>query len=283
MTRLSAIVAERRPPVVASDALEERLVALVEAAQRAWPGILVDGPTFVAYLAERLPPQVDAELTLPALHATDLYLACACAQRNPAAIAAFEREQLARVGSIVSRMDRSPDFADEVRQRLRERLLVGANGRIGEYTGAGPLAAWVRVATTRLALNVMREAKRSVTPRTVATPATPSPELDLIHERYRPQIEGAFRSAFAKLDGADRELLRLHYIEGLNQEEIARRRQMDRSTISRHIAGVRQQLLKRVHSELERLIPAIGANSRETLLRGLRSRIGFNLESVLKR
>jgi RNA polymerase sigma-70 factor (ECF subfamily) len=283
MTRLSAIVAQRHPAVVASEALEARLEALVQAAQRAWPGVDVDGATFIAYLADRLPPQSDAELPLTGLHANDLYLACACVQRLPAAIAAFEREQLARVGAIVSRMDRSPDFADEVRQRLRERLLVGSNGRIGEYTGAGPLAAWVRVAATRLALNVMREAKRSITPRTLEAPATPSPELDLIHERYRPQIEGAFRSAFAKLDGADRELLRLHYIEGMNQEEIARRRQIDRSTISRHIAAVRQQLLKRVHSELERLIPAIGANSRETLLRGLRSRIGFNLESVLKR
>jgi len=268
MTRLSAI--------------EERLPALLEAARRAWPGVEVDAATFGAYVADRLPPQMDAQLALPALHTSDLYLACACVQRQPAAIAAFEREHLTRVGPIVARMDRSPDFADEVRQRLRERLLVGPHLRIGEYTGAGPLAAWVRVAATRLALNVLRETKRQTAPRTTA-PTMPSPELDLIHERYRPQIDSAFRAAFAKLDPDDRELLRLHYIEGHNQEEIARQRHMDRSTISRHIAAVRQQLLKRVHAELERLIPAIGAGSCETLLRGLRSRIGFNLESVLKR
>jgi RNA polymerase sigma-70 factor (ECF subfamily) len=282
MMPLCALVAQRRPAVIASAALEERLQAMVQSARRAWPGLELDDATFVGWIADRLPAQMDVPLALQAMHTDDLYLACGCALRLPAAIAGFEREHLTRVAAIVARMDRAPDFADEVRQRLRERLLVGVNGRIAEYTGAGPLAAWLRVAATRLALNVMRESKRSHAARAEA-PATPSPELDLIHERYRPQIESAFRAAFAQLDGAERELLRLHYVEGMNQDQIAKQRKIDRSTISRHIAAVRQLLLKRVHSELERLIPAIGANSRDTLLRGLRSRIGFNLDSVLKR
>src|SRR3989442_1001025 len=112
MTPLSAIVAERRPSTVATDALEERLAALVEAARGAWPGIDVDAASFVAYLAQRLPPQADAQQALAGLNANDLYLACACVQRNPAALAAFERGHLARVGSVVARMDPSPDFAD---------------------------------------------------------------------------------------------------------------------------------------------------------------------------
>src|SRR5512132_3710832 len=58
--------------------LEPALADLVERAQRAWPRVRVEPIRFVRYLAERLSPGESLGAALAALHASDLYLACAC-------------------------------------------------------------------------------------------------------------------------------------------------------------------------------------------------------------
>src|SRR5262249_26812555 len=145
-----------RPEATGAD-VDAALDAIVVAAQRAWPEVALDGARFVRHIAERLPAQVALPEALAGLHANDLYVACACADGNAAAVAIFEREYLARVVASAARVNRSPDFVDEVRQRLRERLLVGAAPRIADYNGSGPLAGWVRVAVIRTALNLRRD------------------------------------------------------------------------------------------------------------------------------
>src|SRR5581483_4498624 len=94
-----------------------------------------------------------------AVAGSDLYLACACARGVPAALAALDRAVLLRVPAFICRVSTDAAFADEVRQQLRERLLVAPPGgapKIAEYGGAGALHAWVRVAALRTALNLRR-------------------------------------------------------------------------------------------------------------------------------
>jgi RNA polymerase sigma-70 factor (ECF subfamily) len=153
------LVTQRRPDVVGVE-FEEALNVSLKAAQQAWPSVALDVDAFVAYLADRMPRDGKVTEFLRTLHIADLYLACGCASQLPAAIAAFERTHLAPVAAIIRRIDSSSDFVDEVRQRLRERLLVGTHRRISDYAGTGPLAAWVGVAATRLALNTRRERQR---------------------------------------------------------------------------------------------------------------------------
>ena len=52
----------------------------------------------------------------------------------------------------MARIDSSSQFVDEVKQGLRERLLVGPPPRIAEYSGSGPLGGWLRVVSVRLAI-----------------------------------------------------------------------------------------------------------------------------------
>jgi hypothetical protein len=52
------------------------------------------------------------------------------------------------VAGFVAKVDDSTQFADEVRQIWRERLLLGESPRTLEYKGAGPLGAWLRVAAS---------------------------------------------------------------------------------------------------------------------------------------
>src|SRR5260221_13201890 len=137
------------------------LDAEVEAARAAWPDVSIAPRVFLDYLAERL-PKAGVEETLAARHLTDLYLACGCAGGNAAAIEQLEAGVLSKVPAFLAGIDTSADFVDEVRQALREHLLVAREGRapcIADYTGRGALAHWVRVSAQRIALNLRRGRK----------------------------------------------------------------------------------------------------------------------------
>ena len=275
-----AIVLATRPEL-SQAAVGPLLEPVVEAALAAWPTVGLEPSLFVAHLLERLPAGVPLEPALRSLHASDLYLACACAHGNPRAVALFERQFFAAVEGTVARINRSTDFRDELRQRLRERLLVGAPARIADYNGLGPLEGWLRVAATRLALNLQRETKRNARLRP-DIPRAQNPELDIIHQLYRPEVEAAFRGAFVHLAADDRELLRLHYVDALTFEQLGERLGCDRSTASRRMAATRRLLLEETRREFERLVPAVTTASRDSLLVALRSQIDLNLASVLE-
>src|SRR5262249_46972898 len=141
--------------------LERTLTALVEAARAAWPSVELAPEAFVKHLAERL-ASTDGSLALENLRATDLYLACACCHGDPVAIREFEKHHMPAVSDFIARRNPSRDVADEVRQILRQRLLVAkedAPPKICSYTGAGPLGAWLRVTAVRTAQNLLAKRK----------------------------------------------------------------------------------------------------------------------------
>ena len=122
--------------------LQSVLEALVARARLAWPSLNLPPERFIAHLAGRLPPSKSPLRTLEAVAAEDLYLACCCAEGNPAALAALETTQLPAVARVVASLDVTGVLADEVKQVLRERLLIKReNGppRIADYAGQGPL------------------------------------------------------------------------------------------------------------------------------------------------
>jgi RNA polymerase sigma-70 factor (ECF subfamily) len=268
----------------ASDAaeLETTLTSSLERAQRAWPGVVLAPELFVAHLAARLPDDADLSHALAKLHTDDLYLACACARGVREALAVFDRQYLSRLPAEVLRIDRSDDFTDDVRQRLRERLLLGSPPRIAEYTGRGALGAWVRVTAVRTALNARRDAQRRDNLRAPSPPPAPTPEGLAIYGQYREEVEAALKIAFARLGADSRELLRQHFVEGLNFEQIARLRTLDRSSVSRRVAAARQFLSTESLRELRRRLPGLTSSSLDSLLHGLRSNLEITLSSAFK-
>src|SRR5262245_12604433 len=105
-------------PALAHAGLEQTLANIVAEAHRTWPQVSLDDGVFVVALAEHIPSEAHGAPAFAGVHASDLYLATACAHALPAALEAFDREYLARVDVWLARIDRSPDFVDEVRQRL---------------------------------------------------------------------------------------------------------------------------------------------------------------------
>jgi len=95
------------------------------AAQRTFPTFCLPPDVFVAYLRERLPPDVPPPIALRRMHTSDLYLACACAHCHADAIAVFEDRCLGQLDRVLSRIGIDRDMVAEVKQEIRCRVLVG--------------------------------------------------------------------------------------------------------------------------------------------------------------
>jgi len=222
------------------------LVALVARARDAHPGVDVPAELFVRHVAVRLPEPVSAA-QLDALNGEDLYLACACAAGNPAALAEFDRQFLGPdLNRVLARITSVPSMVEEVRQQLRVKLFVSDEGRakIVDYSGRGPLVAWLRVAAVRTALNlVTRHSPEEPTTEEEPLLGVADPETEYLKAQHRPEFEQAFRFALGTLSVEQRQLLRFHYVDGLTLAQIGRLRQVHESTISRRLLAARDQLL----------------------------------------
>jgi RNA polymerase sigma-70 factor (ECF subfamily) len=219
-----------------------------------------------------------------AAHASDVELARALAQGSPEAFETFERELLPAVDVVVRRIDASTEFLDEVKQQLRTRLFVEPKS-ITDFSGQGPLVAWLRTAAARLALNHLRPEKRELrdgTDELDALPfAAPGPELALLKGRH----EQAFRTAFARavqdLSVRERTALKLNALDGVPLERIAAIYGCDKSTVSRWVTKAHQLLLEGTRTALaaELKLPPTEV---ESLIRALQSQLAPSLARLLE-
>lgn len=271
-----------RPELVAAP-----LAAAVEAGRAAWPGVSLADETFVAHLAARLADAPAILSALGAVHAADLYLACACAAGDPSAIGLFDQHVLPVVGRAWAAGHRLADFADEVRQSLRIRLLVGIDGppRIASYTGRGPLAAWVRVAATRLALDLRRQ-KRPESGGDEDEVASlrapgPDPELEYLKTRYATELGEALRATLDALSSRTANVLRLHYQEGMTVDAIGTMYRVSGRTVQRWLAEARRTILGETRRLLsERL--GLDDSRLESLIGLVRSRLDVSIYEHLR-
>src|SRR5688500_1313655 len=133
----------------------------------AYPEITTGAPALEPLIRQRLDGEEHVDRTalpfgsaagraqVPAvdhLDAAELYLACACATGDTAAIATFERRYFSAIPAALSRLSLGPDEIAEIKQVLRVRLLVGEAGepaRVIGYAGHGQLGGLVRIAAIR--------------------------------------------------------------------------------------------------------------------------------------
>lgn len=252
-----------------------------EAAQAAgagWPTFRVGPERFRAFVRERAEdPTNDASLAR--LHLGDLYLVCACLDGEAQAWREIDRAHLSQVPGYVARVDWSPAFGDEIRQRLSEKLLRGDDGKpkLASYTGRGPLAGWLRVAAVREALN----AKRGIEPQeavedVVLAAKEDDPEIQLLKRKYAREFKDAFRDVLGSLEPDQRNVLRLHYLDGLTLEEVGKAYRVSRATAARWIAEAKRILVERVHTTLGDRLGADGPGA-QSLISFVRSQLHLSL------
>lgn len=263
-------------PVDGRGVPEAWLREVYEAGRAAWPALAVTRERFAEAVAEQARKADSAEPLLANANAGDFYLALACAHAVPGAIEALRSHVLVHVPQYVG--SRAP--ADDVAQLVAIRLLVAEDGalpRIAEYTGKGPLGAFVRVVATRIALNLQRRK----TPRDdiALLPLGTAPEVDFSRFRYRAEFKAAFESALADLSSEERLLLRLHSIERMRGEDIARLLEVDRSTIARRLARARERLFDLTRTAMMTRL-RLSSQEFESLARDVQSGIDLTLSRL---
>jgi RNA polymerase sigma-70 factor (ECF subfamily) len=263
--------------------LEAALAELVRAGASAWPSILLADEVFIGRAAGHCSHDETLLQWLEGVRAADLFLASACAERVPHAIDTFDRELLAAVPAILARGGLRDISADEVRQRVRERLFVGAT-KIADYSGRGSLASWLHVVTLRIGIDALREQRAHA----VAAPSDDDdlravgtdPELSLIKERYRGPFKQALRAALHELSAEQRNLLKLHFVDGVTLEKLSALFHVHRATVVRRIAQAREEVFERVRLRLQAELGIDAAEFGELLVL-LRSRLELSLSALL--
>jgi RNA polymerase sigma-70 factor (ECF subfamily) len=262
----------------------------LKAAQSVHGHLAVDGARFVAHVARHIPSAPEEwRAALGRVHAADLYLAFACADQVPGALAVFEGLCAGVIDGALSGQA-TVAFADDAKQLVREKLFIGGEvdepggPRILSYAGRGPLAAWVAVSAQRTALSLRRhEVSTHARHRAAAAEelaASVHPELAYLKRTYRTAFAECFEAALEALGNRERTLLRLHLISRLRLEQIAPMFQVNISTVSRWLAAARDSLLTHTREGLSRRLH-IPPGEFDSLARLLQSQIDVSLARLL--
>jgi RNA polymerase sigma-70 factor, ECF subfamily len=247
-------------------------------AREAWPGISLDAARFRSRVADLC--EGDAS-RLGTLHTSDVFLALAILAQDPAALRTFEERILPEIGPGLARLKLDASRLADIRQAVRERLVL--HGKLDEYGGRGPLQKWVRIVALRLALSGLRNEKEGAPLDEAAALPAPAmdPELDAIRARFRPELQRALAAGFSSLDPRDRTLLRLHLLDGVPLEALARQYDAHRSTVGRWIETARQRLVAEVRRDLgDRL--GMGRADFDSLMRALTSQLDLSISQFLR-
>lgn len=298
VNRLVATFVESAPPDLRGalsgiPELGARLTALLAAGQATWPQLALDPLELVRFVARQLVAQLGSGTTsgldeagelLEGLRPADLYLACACASGDPAAIHAFERGYMSEVDHALARMHIDGSRLADVKQLVRQRLFVsqgGTPGKITEYGGRGDLRRWVRSVAVRTCLNDLRKGKREVLAddeTLIARHAIPvdDPEVTYMKRTYAAEFRAAFSAALAGADAREQTLLRYHHVDGLNIDEIGAIYRVHRVTAFRWLEKAKERL---VRATLEDLRSRLRLSPREldSVLRMIRSQVNLSL------
>jgi RNA polymerase sigma-70 factor (ECF subfamily) len=226
-----------------------------QAAAARWPEIELEGAPFDEYVRQRaaalgerepapgrVPPQIES-----------LFLCCACARGDQAACRVFQQTYVTVVRRAIARIEPDRHFVDEVAAQVFDKLLVGPEPRVTRYSGRGELSAWLKVVASRAAIDAKpRRAgnDEEPLPSTAELVMSMSPESMVLTRTHAQNITDALQSATARLDLKEREILRLHYADGLNIDEIGALHGVHRATVARWLQRARATIDSAVREEL---------------------------------
>lgn len=253
------------------------------AGRERWPDVAVTPEAFVRHLARVAP----ADRELQTLRGADIYLACACALGDEAAMAALEACYFGEVDVAAARLRAAPQVAVEVKQILRRLLFVSEGERVAataRFSGRGDLRGWVRTSAVRELQRILIQDKRTFPVDDDAffdllSPAQ-DPELGYLRDLYRDGFIEALRAAIAAASSRERALLRYQVIDGLNIEGIGAIYGVHRATIARWLEKARAGILVRTRQELQQRL-GIKPDELDSIIRLVQSRLDVSLERVL--
>jgi RNA polymerase sigma-70 factor (ECF subfamily) len=278
-------------PLLQEAAVGDRIAAELAAARERWPALTITDQQFAEALAERIASQKDLSSAWARLRVEDLALALWCATGDARAIAAFEQVHRPDLDGVLARFRKLSVTGDELRQTLRIKLFVAADGRrprIADYSGFGFLQNWLRVTALRALVDIARSEKARKLEELLADDdmlGMPSLSPDIASRYSRDQISRAIKSAFARavanLGPRQRNFLRHAQVDGLTLDQIAALYSVHRATVARTLAQARAELTEATRKELGAQL-GIAEDSLDSVVRAADSRIDLSLSRVLK-
>jgi RNA polymerase sigma-70 factor (ECF subfamily) len=287
--RLLARLGERAELLAADPRLDLLLEGLFDRAEGRLPHRPIRRDAMVDRIADSLlasDERPDTE-ALVRLNAADLYLALALAEKDIRALEISESELLPAVRQAVGRIDPSKAFIDEVCLRVRERLFAGSATNppaIAQYRGTGPLARWVRVIASRIALELKHLNGDAACEPEVAVggvPAPADPELEAMWHACADEYSAVLAEAFAGLSRRDRNLLRQRYFDELNIDALGRMYRVSPETTSLWLKQIEERLASMARTTLMARL-ALGEAQRESLARLVALQLQPTLPRVLR-
>jgi RNA polymerase sigma-70 factor (ECF subfamily) len=283
------IVREVRPELELPDGFAAGLDARIAAARAAWPDVRIEPERFARFVAARLEPPLDAGLSR--LQVEDLYLACACTDGAPGAVAAFERAFVPVIERAATAAGARRPEVDDLRQVVCQRLLVPAavedgtpaEPRIATYSGRGDLGSWVRVVATREAQRLLpRERRELPSDDDLAGLIAPDddPEVGYLKRLYRAEFKQAFAAAITGLSDRERLLLHQHALDGLGIDDLAGLYKVHRATAARWLEAARHSVLVATRRELTRKLQ-LSKDELERVMALIASQLSVSLPRLL--
>lgn len=225
------------------DAKPEGWEGAYAAARTRWPDVPLGAEAFARHAA-----RLGLGGAVPAERASDAFIVAAALEGVPNGVARFD-EVLEAAAAVARRVDGAPAFIDEVKQELRVTLLTGVAPKLRTYLATGALLDWLQVVAVRLALNL----KRGNAPREAEQAADAllaDQEVLQLKRWYLDDMRSALEIGFNRLPPRERNLLRLHFIDGLNIERMAVIYSVHRATVARWLVAIRQRLFEETKAVL---------------------------------
>lgn len=279
--RLAALLpAGRRDEVLATAAVLDGQLAAIAAA---WPRLGVDAERYLAKLAEVIERRGGEPLqrVIERMPAADLYLAAACAQGDPAALAVFRDELLPSMRQALGALAIPPETIAEAEQRVLVMLFVGPSPQIAGYTGRGRLRSWLRsvgVRTGRRLAGILHGAGEDDSEIDDLPAAVRDPELDMFRARYADEVRRAFVAALDALTDRQRLVLRQYYLDGLTIDQLATLYKINRATAARWVAGARLAIITNTRTRL--IEDGVPESEVDSIIRLVRSQLTVSLRHM---
>ncbi len=241
----------------------------------------------MTFVGRHIAQDADPTDAIKALRPGDLLLCFCCLQQDPTALTVFDANYLSAAPAVIRRLQLDTDEADEVRQLLRQRLLVGTGDgppRLAQYAGRGDLRNWVRTAALRIAQNRMaaqrQRAQVDSTRLERAIASGPDPDLAVLQSQYGQLFGECFEGAVADLTPKERTLLRLAYVDGMNSDALGAMYAVHRATAARWVASARDRLSARTRRRMMNRL-GIGRSDLQSILRLIQSQIDVSVRRCL--
>lgn len=274
-----------RDQIAAMPDLDDVLADQLADGRATWPGVALDDDRYLARLAAAVRDRSteSAERVVRTMPGADLYLAAACTDGDPRAIAAFRAELWPNVRDVLGRLGARAAVLDETEQRVLEMLFVAAPGgrpQIAGYSGRGRLRSWLRSIGVRTGRRLMGAAAGAGSDELERMPAAvDDPQLELLRTEYAGTFRTALVTAFAQLTERQRNLLRQYHLDELTIDQLGALYHVNRATAARWVIAARTSLLEATRGLLAAEL-AIPTGDVDSIIRLVRSRIDISIRDL---